>query len=295
MKALIRLTALIVLVAILLLPGSALISASEDWVVYMTVTTDPDIGTIPGEGYHLGFGARGGAMDGYDSGEGDRIAPPDPQRGINAHFYYPDNAQYQKNLIISVTGSAASVTWPLVVKLVGETGNADVTISWADTSNVPAKYAVFELQDMRGTVLAGIRKAQNYTFTAFEGQTYNLNIIAISEEISGYNITACSTEGGSVTVPGDGACDYAEGTVLDLVANPAEGYRFVNWTGDVDTVADVTAAVTNITLNGDYSITANFEKISSSTNRPLIGGLIAAVAIIGLLAFFLLKRRRGTA
>ena len=39
-----------------------------------------------------------------------------------------------------------------------------------------------------------------------------------------------------------------------------EGYRFVNWTGDVGTIANVNAASTTITMNGDYSITANFEE-----------------------------------
>jgi len=67
------------------------------------------------------------------------------------------------------------------------------------------------------------------------------------------------TGGGSVTTPGEGTFTYDEGTAVNLVATPDAGYRFVNWTGDVDTVADVNAASTTITMNGDYSITANFE------------------------------------
>jgi len=42
------------------------------------------------------------------------------------------------------------------------------------------------------------------------------------------------------------------------VATPATGYRFVNWTGDVATIANVNAASTAIIINGSYSITANF-------------------------------------
>ncbi|NIW16782.1 hypothetical protein GWN19_05190, partial [Candidatus Bathyarchaeota archaeon] len=56
---------------------------------------------------------------------------------------------------------------------------------------------------------------------------------------------------------------YDEGTVVDLVAEADGGYQFVEWTGDVGTVADVYAASTTITMNGDYSITANFEEIPS--------------------------------
>jgi len=44
------------------------------------------------------------------------------------------------------------------------------------------------------------------------------------------------------------------------VAVADEGYRFDRWTGDVGTIADVNAAITTITMNGDYSITANFVK-----------------------------------
>ena len=74
-----------------------------------------------------------------------------------------------------------------------------------------------------------------------------------------YDLTIASTAGGSVTMPREGTSTYDEGTVVDLVATPGAGYRFVNWTGDVGTIADVNAATTTITMNGDYSITANFE------------------------------------
>ena len=73
-----------------------------------------------------------------------------------------------------------------------------------------------------------------------------------------YNLTVHSTAGGSVTNPGEGTFTYDEGTVVNLVATPGAGYRFVNWTGDVDTIANVNARNTTITMNGDYSIRANF-------------------------------------
>lgn len=73
-----------------------------------------------------------------------------------------------------------------------------------------------------------------------------------------YGLSINSTEGGSVTTPGEGTFNYTAGTVVDLVATPDAGYRFVNWTGDVGTIADVNAAVTNVTMSGNYSIMANF-------------------------------------
>jgi len=71
------------------------------------------------------------------------------------------------------------------------------------------------------------------------------------------DLTIASTTGGSTT-PAAGIHTHYDGDVVNLVATPDAGYRFVNWTGDVGTIADVEAAITTITMNGDYSITANF-------------------------------------
>jgi len=61
-----------------------------------------------------------------------------------------------------------------------------------------------------------------------------------------------------VTTPGEGTFTYDAGTLVELVATPEVGYHFVSWTGDVETVADVNAASTALTMNGHYFITANF-------------------------------------
>jgi len=77
-----------------------------------------------------------------------------------------------------------------------------------------------------------------------------------------YNLTINSTAGGNVTTPGEGTFGpYANGTVVDLAAAPDTNYTFVNWTGDVGTIANANSTTTNITMNGNYSITANFVEI----------------------------------
>jgi hypothetical protein len=75
-------------------------------------------------------------------------------------------------------------------------------------------------------------------------------------------LTTSSTAGGSVTTPGEGTFPYDEGTVVDLVAEAEDCYEFVNWTGDVDTIADVYSASTNITMDADKNVTANFALFS---------------------------------
>ena len=79
-----------------------------------------------------------------------------------------------------------------------------------------------------------------------------------SEKVFQYTLTISSTAGGSVTTPGEATFTYPAGTVVSLVATPATGYGFVNWDGDVDTIANVNDATTTITMQGDYEITARF-------------------------------------
>ena len=88
-------------------------------------------------------------------------------------------------------------------------------------------------------------------------------IVGCSSEPFGLNIA--STEGGSVIVPGEGFFTYDEETVVNLTAEAEEGYRFVNWTGDVNTIADVESATTNINVSGYYFITAQFVAIYDLT------------------------------
>jgi hypothetical protein len=92
------------------------------------------------------------------------------------------------------------------------------------------------------------------TITITMNRTYSITANFIAQ----YNLTIDSTAGGSVTTPGEGTRTYDTGTVVNLVAEAEAGYQFVNWTGNVSTVANVTATITNITMNGNYSITANF-------------------------------------
>jgi len=84
------------------------------------------------------------------------------------------------------------------------------------------------------------------------------------------NLTLSSDTGGSVTVMVDGEetvvgpdrretiFGIANSTEVNLVATPDAGYRFVEWQGEVRTIADVNAAATTITMNTTYSITARF-------------------------------------
>ncbi len=119
-----------------------------------------------------------------------------------------------------------------------------------------------------------------YQFVRWNGDAYAVDNIHASETIitmnGDYSITAefeipppvqytlniIGPAHGSVITPGEGRFFiYEEGTVVDLVAEPDNGYEFARWTGDVDTIADVNASSTTITMNGDYYISAHFREI----------------------------------
>jgi len=137
-------------------------------------------------------------------------------------------------------------------------------------------------------------KFVNWTWTLNEGSignatAANTNITITPNEdyeiianfIAQYDLTIDSTDGGSVTIPGEGLFpDYDAGKVVDLVATPNAGYRFVSWTGDVGTLEFVDTEGPKyaiITMNGDYEITANFEEIEEETG----GGCFIATAAYG--------------
>jgi hypothetical protein len=75
-----------------------------------------------------------------------------------------------------------------------------------------------------------------------------------------YCTLTLAVNGNGSTSPSVGQHAYAAGTPVSITAAPAGGYRFVNWTGDVSTVANRVAATTTVTMDADYSIVANFEE-----------------------------------
>jgi NOL1/NOP2/fmu family ribosome biogenesis protein len=110
-------------------------------------------------------------------------------------------------------------------------------------------------------------KKADQTFPFKDGRTTNLDLTVTPAT---YQLTISSITGGSVSTPGEGTFPYVEGTVVSLVASPGAGYYFVNWTGNVGTIANVYAASTTITMHGNYGITANFALIPPSTYQLTI-------------------------
>jgi uncharacterized repeat protein (TIGR02543 family) len=76
-----------------------------------------------------------------------------------------------------------------------------------------------------------------------------------------WRLTISSTEGGSVPIPGEGVFWYNAGQAVVLSVLPDPGYQFVGWTGRVDAINDVYQPTTIMSMELDYTITANFAPI----------------------------------
>ena len=94
------------------------------------------------------------------------------------------------------------------------------------------------------TTTASLTRTPTPTNTTTPGITYSLSVNANSN--------------GTITAPATSPTSHNPGDVVTITASANSNYHFVNWTGDVSTVANVTSASTNITMNGNYTIYANF-------------------------------------
>ena len=90
------------------------------------------------------------------------------------------------------------------------------------------------------------------------------NILHYSEH---RNLTVSSSTGGTVTTPGIGNFSYIRSTNASIIATPNSGYDFANWSGDNGSIANPNAASTTITMNGNYSIKANFTTIPNAPSN----------------------------
>lgn len=84
-----------------------------------------------------------------------------------------------------------------------------------------------------------------------EGGNYTLALSAGT--VSGY------TNAPAGVVAQGGTSPYPAGEEVIIVAEPFDTFGFMNWAGDTDGIENITAADTQVTMNGNYNITAVFE------------------------------------
>lgn len=86
-------------------------------------------------------------------------------------------------------------------------------------------------------------------------------------------LTISATAHGWVVNPGEGSFEYDRGAVVPIVAAAASGSRFTGWTGSAvaaGKVANPDLADTTVTVDGDYTLQANFEPQGAPAQYELI-------------------------
>ncbi|UCH43518.1 MAG: hypothetical protein JSW16_02960, partial [Dehalococcoidales bacterium] len=161
---------------------------------------------------------------------------------------------------LTIGGSPAPIGTEVTAVVEGGSGNITTTEvgKYGDPGTGPKLVVGGDIE--QGALIEFYADGSKADQTAyfFEGRLTELNLTVPTVM---YELDVDSTVGGTVTDPGEGPFYYTDGAVVDLLADPDPCYRFINWTGDVGTVDEVDSADTFITMNGDYSITANFAKI----------------------------------
>jgi uncharacterized repeat protein (TIGR02543 family) len=161
------------------------------------------------------------------------------------------------------------LTTATVTYVSGQTWPLSVTAQNGTVAKSPSKtnYRAGEIVKLTATPVAG------YHFTGWTGTTTSATnpllltmdstqTLTANFAINQYSLTpnVMPTGSGTVTfIPAGGV--YELGTVVNVSATPADGYLFVNWTGDV---AGANPSV-QVTMDGNKTVCANFEPIPPCT------------------------------
>ncbi len=93
------------------------------------------------------------------------------------------------------------------------------------------------------------------------------------------NLTMVSSPAdGGYLVPTAGIHQYPVGTVLNISAEPGYRYRFGSWSNNV---ANPSSPGTTVTLTGDTTVTASFQRVPFATNGVICAGYWHALQIAG--------------
>ena len=240
-------------------PGSADGGESDDQVgtlqAYIPIDFDPGA-----ENY--ADAAIGSIDSGVDGSYGEQF-------GEGGNYWIEGWANVSAGDIVRKSGRTTGVTTGEVIYT-----NASVAVNYEEQSAYFVDQIVVEQNDWSfgksGDSGAAVDKDGEFVGLLFAGSEDRAVIckaehiidglgIAVEPVAGQYSLTIASGLGGSVSAPGEGRFIYDSEEVIGLLAVPDEHYHFVEWTGDVSTVADVHAASTTVTMNGNYRITANFE------------------------------------
>ena len=172
------------------------------------------------------------------------------------------------------------------------TGGGTVKVNDELVTSFPKKYSF----DNRIKVRLEAIPDPGYRFYRWMGESVSqsnvmtVNISCDTTAIAMFNpitpiLTIVKHGSGSIS-PSSGQYAHLPGTVINLIATPAKGWKFDGWTSNVD---NPSSPETSLTLNSDTLVKANFSLIWSIW--MILGIIIGALIIAGGIFWFVFRRR----
>lgn len=157
-----------------------------------------------------------------------------------------------------------------------------------DGTPVKSDFSYYVYDSLAQVTLEAI-PVQGYRFVSWSGSEFNSTANQVTIDMN-CNIALTATfslitpvltiakHGDGNILPPVGQYDYPIGTVINLKATPAKGWKFDGWTPNV---TNPNSAETSLTLNSDMTVTAGFSRIWSAW--LILGIIIVSIIILTII------------
>ncbi|MFW5907344.1 MAG: InlB B-repeat-containing protein, partial [Candidatus Natronoplasma sp.] len=220
------------------------------------------------------FSRWSGDVSGEDEEESEINILVDSDKEITAHFL--QEADFEVELLSPDEGSEYYEGDEVIVEYT-VTNLGEVETTQTIEFSVYDEDSELVFQDEENVTLGGGELVAEevyegeFVWDIEEGQVGEFNLVVSSRDdedenkvtVSGESIEyelTIEKEGKGSTEPSAGTYTYQEGKEVEVTATPAEGWEFVEWTGD----ETGTEPAIDVAMNENKSLTAHFEKIDIS-------------------------------
>ncbi len=99
-----------------------------------------------------------------------------------------------------------------------------------------------------------------------------LSFSTVDASSAEYHLIITTTEGGEVIQPEDDVTKHEEGEEPVIEAKADENYEFKSWSGDIESIGNSSSNLTQIEMQDNYTIKAEFEKEARDLTIDVEGG-----------------------